>query len=95
MVETQCGRVKWFNNSAGYGFISVSEGNDVFVHHSSLMTQTNQFRYLVEGEYVTFKLKQLGDRFTAIEVTGPNNGKLMCETRNERRLKQKTQKQTE
>jgi len=80
------GRVKWFNNKAGYGFISVNENTDVFVHHSAIKTSTDQFRYLVEGEYCEFKMVEVDkEKVTATDVTGPNRDKLMCETRNERR----------
>lgn len=78
------GRVKWFNNQAGYGFISTSGGKDAFVHHSAIKTGTDQFRYLVEGEYCEFEIVT-SEKETASNVTGPNGGKLMCETRNERR----------
>ena len=52
------GRVKWFNNKAGYGFITVTDGNrsgsDVFVHHSAISVENQQYKYLVQGEYVEF-----------------------------------------
>jgi len=84
------GRVKWFNNKAGYGFITLlletgDMGDDVFVHHSALSTMQDQFRYLVEGEYVTFSITEADNKTTATSVTGPDGGKLMCETRRERR----------
>lgn len=83
--ERITGRVKWFNNQAGYGFISTSGDKDVFVHHSAIETGTDQFRYLVEGEYCEFNIVKT-EKETATNVTGPNKGKLMCETRNERRV---------
>ena len=84
------GRVKWFNNKAGYGFItwSPSSGDteeDIFVHHSALSTEQDQFRYLVEGEYVTFSITEADNKIIVTNVTGPDGGKLMCETRRNRR----------
>lgn len=88
------GRVKWFNNQAGYGFITSRLGGederDVFVHHSSVSTQQDQFRYLVQGEYVSFAINESDDdsaehRTTAQDVRGADGGMLMCETRLERR----------
>ena len=86
-METQnkyTGRVKWFNTKAGYGFITTSEQSDVFVHHSSLSINREQYRYLVQGEYVEFTLSTMENsnhKYQATNVTGLNNGKLMCETR--------------
>ena len=48
MKET--GRVKWFNDSKGYGFISRENGPDVFVHHSAI--QGEGFRSLAEDQEV-------------------------------------------
>ena len=48
------GTVKWFNDSKGYGFISQTEGEDVFVHFSSI--EGDGFRTLAEGEEVEFEL---------------------------------------
>lgn len=92
-AERFIGRVKWFNNRAGYGFITVTDGpkagNDVFVHHSSIKVDSEQYKYLVQGEYVNFSLsdtKTSGHEFQAGEVCGINEGKLMCETRRESRV---------
>jgi CspA family cold shock protein len=46
------GTVKWFNNEKGYGFISRSSGDDVFVHHSAI--QGNGFKSLNEGDNIEF-----------------------------------------
>jgi len=82
------GRVKWFNNKAGYGFVTVTDGpksgSDIFVHHSSIKVESEQYKYLVQGEYIAFSLSETktGDHeFQAGEVSGINGGKLMCETR--------------
>ena len=48
------GAVKWFNDSKGYGFIEHTEGNDVFVHFSAILSEG--FRTLQEGEEVEFEL---------------------------------------
>jgi len=47
------GVVKWFNDSKGYGFISSADGEDVFVHYSSIR-ETGSFRSLEEGQKVEF-----------------------------------------
>jgi cold shock CspA family protein len=84
------GRVKWFNNKAGYGFITVTSGpktdSDIFVHHKAINVSVEQYRYLVQGEYIEFSIEQLKDsahEFQAVNVSGINGGKLMCETRRE------------
>jgi CspA family cold shock protein len=46
------GVVKWFNDSKGYGFIEQEDGNDVFVHFSTI--QGEGFKSLVEGQAVSF-----------------------------------------
>ena len=48
------GTVKWFNDSKGYGFIQQTEGNDLFVHFSSILVEC--FRTLQEGEEVEVEL---------------------------------------
>jgi CspA family cold shock protein len=52
-VQTQ-GRVKWFNDAKGFGFITRNEGPDVFVHYSQI--QGDGFRSLTEGQEVLFEL---------------------------------------
>jgi cold shock protein len=46
------GRVKWFNESKGYGFIEKDGGNDVFVHYSAI--EGTGFKSLSEGDRVSF-----------------------------------------
>ena len=91
-TERFTGRVKWFNNKAGYGFITVTDGpksgTDVFVHHSAIRVDSEQYKYLVQGEYIEFSLsdtKTDTHQFQAGEVSGINGGKLMCETRRDSR----------
>lgn len=47
---------KWFNNQKGYGFISDSEGNDIFVHYSGLVM--DGFKSLEEGQAVEFDVTE-------------------------------------
>jgi len=49
------GTVKWFNDSKGYGFISRADGDDVFVHFSSIAG--DGFKSLQEGDAVTFEVE--------------------------------------
>ena len=93
LAESLIGRVKWFNNKAGYGFITVTDGSrsgtDVFVHHSTIQVENQQYKYLVQGEYVEFELVNTATgahEWQASNVHGIKGGKLMCETRNETKM---------
>lgn len=87
---TFVGRVKWFNNKVGYGFITITDGSksgtDVFVNHRKIKTvPEEQYKYLVQGEYVEFVVLPAEEKgnheFQAGNVCGIKGGKLMCETR--------------
>jgi len=55
MSERIIGTVKWFNNTKGYGFIERQDGDDVFVHYTSI--QGEGYRTLVEGQQVEFSVE--------------------------------------
>lgn len=86
------GQVKWFNNRAGYGFITMTDESgtekDVFAHYTTIKMEQTQYKYLVQGEYVEFELSSStndGHEYQATNVTGIKNGALMCETRQQNR----------
>jgi cold shock CspA family protein len=87
-VKRMVGNVKWFNNKAGYGFITIGENSenptDVFVHYSNINVANSQYKYLVQGEYVEFTLSPLTTgkhEFQAENVTGIGGGSTLCERR--------------
>ncbi len=61
------GKVKWFNESKGFGFIEQESGEDVFVHYSAI--QGDGFKTLTEGQEVEFELTQDAKGAKAINVT--------------------------
>jgi cold shock protein len=65
------GKVKWFNESKGYGFISPDEGEDVFVHYSAIVGEG--FKNLDEGEDVEFNIVQGPKGLQAEEVKSLSN----------------------
>ena len=91
MAQRSTGVVKWFNNKAGYGFLTlIVDGQtpeDIFVHHSEIQVGKDQYKYLVQGEYVEFVLSADAGQHKCLAtgVRGVNGGRLMCETRNETR----------
>ncbi len=50
------GKVKWFNDSKGYGFITAEDGTDAFVHYSDISGEG--FKTLAEGDSVEFEVTQ-------------------------------------
>ncbi len=60
------GRVKWFNNDKGYGFIEYKENEDVFVHYSAI--EIEGYKTLSEGQLVEFKLVETSKGYQALNV---------------------------
>ena len=60
------GRVKWFNNEKGYGFIEFKEDEDIFVHYSAI--EAEGYKTLSEGQLVEFKLVETSKGLQAINV---------------------------
>jgi CspA family cold shock protein len=61
------GRVKWFSEKRGYGFISREDGDDIFVHYSAI--KRDGFKTLREGEEVEFEVSQSEKGLQATNVT--------------------------
>jgi cold shock CspA family protein len=102
--KTYFGKCKWFNSKSGFGFITFKNDkgnmNDIFVHHNSINVSNEQYKYLVIGEYLQFKICENDSnqkhKYFASSVEGIDCGKLMCETRKdfrEIRNKYKSQKE--
>ncbi len=60
------GRVKWFNNDKGYGFIDFKENEDIFVHYSAI--DLDGYKTLSEGQLVEYKLIETSKGYQAINV---------------------------
>lgn len=60
------GKVKWFNNEKGYGFIEYKENEDVFVHYSAI--ELDGYKTLSEGQLVEFQLVETSKGYQALNV---------------------------
>ncbi|KAE8690670.1 Cold shock protein 2 [Hibiscus syriacus] len=77
------GKVKWFDDQKGYGFITPDNGgDDLFVHQSSIRSEG--FRSLADGEEVEFVIESSGGKTKAVEVSGPNGNPVQGSTRSGR-----------
>ena len=65
-VYVVSGRVKWFNNEKGYGFIEYKDDEDIFVHYSAI--NYPGYKTLKEGQIVEFKLLETTKGYQAIDV---------------------------
>ena len=68
------GRVKWFNNEKGYGFIDNSTGEDIFVHYSAI--KLDGYKTLSEGQVVDFDLIETTKGLQAVNVVVANNDRV-------------------
>ena len=66
VIEVMQGKVKWFNNEKGYGFIEYDELSDIFVHYSAIVK--DGYKTLSEGSLVNFKLIETSKGLQAIDV---------------------------
>ncbi len=64
------GKVKWFNDAKGYGFIETTEGKDIFVHYSAIVKEG--FKTLAEGQEVTFEVVEGNKGPQAANVASPS-----------------------
>jgi CspA family cold shock protein len=65
-MSQEIGKVKWFNNKKGFGFIERASGGDVFVHYSAILS--DGYKTLKEGESVKFTITQGPKGFQAENV---------------------------
>ena len=68
---TRLGKIKWFNNEKGYGFIEGEHDEDIFVHYSAIRQEG--YKTLEEGQIVEFKLLETEKGFQALDVKEVSN----------------------
>jgi CspA family cold shock protein len=82
------GTVKWFNSRKGYGFIATADGNDVFVHYSSI--SSDGYKTLAEGDAVSFDIVQ-GEKGPRAENVVPVSADKAGASKGEQTLKPQAQ----
>lgn len=65
------GKIKWFNNEKGYGFIEYKDNEDIFVHYSAIVK--DGYKTLNQGDYVEFNLIETTKGLQAQQVVEINN----------------------
>jgi len=76
-------QVKWFNPSSGYGFATIKtpgehHEEDIFVHHTSIHVDGDQYKYLKKGEYVNLSLEETetnDHKYQGVNIRGDLDGK--------------------
>lgn len=68
---TRIGKIKWFNNDKGYGFIEVENNEDIFVHYSAIKKEG--YKTLAEGQLVEYELIKTEKGLQAINVKEVSN----------------------
>ena len=66
MYISLVGRVKWFNDEKGYGFIDFKENEDIFVHYSAI--DIDGYKSLTEGQLVEYRMIETSKGYQAINV---------------------------
>jgi len=61
------GIVKWFNNTKGFGFVTLGDGNEAFIHYSQI--QTEGFKTLDQGQEISFELVDGDKGLQAVNVS--------------------------
>ena len=69
------GKVKWFNNEKGYGFIDHASGEDIFVHYSAI--KQDGYKTLSEGQIVNFDLIETPKGLQAINVVSSSDASVI------------------
>lgn len=83
VVGTYVGQCKWFNDRLGFGFCTITQGDDkgkdIFVHHTGIKPLNSNYKTLNKGEYVNFNIISGENGLQAVDVTGIGGGSLMCD----------------